>query len=330
MMRKEMVTIEIPILFTQNGKYALCPHFKSWFTIEPTMNLKESVVPEAPTIIDIELPDTYKNLTLTGSSQQRVANMGLLVEKLCSQIEKEYADNHDLRPPSNVDAYKHIRLEPGDLWLTYSLQMEIQKGKFEKYLPIFFISAAIIYQTLSICNAGISIYVKGLSIPVTLSLSLSSAAVAMINFTQADAMPNVAKLGRYLDHVSPKRCVSNIGQGIADIKNHKLLIGTGLVFSAIVVGAIVGDATSAFSQTEIIDTAGYNKGLTFLVEDVIFIHALIIAICGCIAYGTFGGNFAMKAVTRLTNWIHSKAGYQTGENTSEHTKEEQLSLLTKI
>lgn len=319
-MTKQLISFNIPILMKSNSNEVYCPLLNTTFTVEELSD--DRVSNETLGVEIIQKPsDKRKNLVFN-VNMNYIKNLGSLVNKLYDLIVEKYKRDRYLPESAPLSKYAHIKLNEGDFWLTYEIKVEIEKGLCEKILPKIYLGSAIIYQGLTLCTSAISIYVKGLSIPVTLTLSASSALLAIINFTQADASSNIARIGRYLDHISPRRSFNDL----ANLKNKKQLSFSAFIFSGILFGAIFGDAASIFSQTEIIDGAGRDSGLTFLTDDVIFIHGFVACVCGAIAYGTFGGNFAVKAAIKFSDWLYSIMN-DTAEATTESQTKQEISPL---
>lgn len=229
-------------------------------------------------------------------------------EVLFEQLNQSYQANGYITEPEPLEKFTQNTVSQDELWFNLSFKLEIQQGIFEKAIPKLLLISAVMTQAFTLFSAGISIYVKGISIPFTIVLASFSAISTLINFTQSGAMLMGANAGQYLDHKPFARC----GKGLKNLDHKPLWVTTGLITFGIWATTLVSNTISAISETEIIDKAGNQAGLSFLTPKFIFFHSMLFAISGGLTVGAFSGTFAIKACQNFTEWLISKCHNNRG------------------
>jgi hypothetical protein len=224
------------------------------------------------------------------------------------------------------DINQRQRFDDHEFCFTMNLELSVSKrGYCEKILPKFLLISAVITPGLALVSASISIYVKGLSIPITLMLTSVSAISTLMNFTQSGVTGRAQLVGRYLDYCT-QRCNRN---PFSQLEHKGLRTLTGLAVFGIWAGTMISGTISALSETEIIDKAGRDAGLEFLTSNVITLHSVCFAVFGAITVGSFSGQFANLANNKLANWLIEKSSDIQRYNFWHDVPEEQTITATR-
>lgn len=307
-MAKKKVIVQIPVLIRKQKDDvfgAWCPHFNKQFTLVTAEEDK----------IGLESNSGIRHVEhLTLSTLQAE-----IYRLLC----KSYTRKGYVEQPDSVDNDSMSKLGADDYWISFNYTFEVKTKCCELTLPKIALASAVLTQGLLLLSASVSIYVKGLSAPMIIIFATSTGISTLINFTQSGTSESVARLGRYLDNKPLRRCSLDCEQ-----LNHKsLYLVSGSVIFVVWTMTLVGNSISALSETEIIDRAGYNVGLTFLTDNFITFHAVSLTILGGITAGTFGGNFAYRALTSFCSWVISRCCRQSEDIEQEDENSELLPLL---
>lgn len=248
-----------------------------------------------------------------------MAEEGLSMLDLIHTLHKELQERYDtqgyLEEPSKVDD----ELQSGKTRYNLEVKLEllIKRGSCERLLPKLALISAVATQSLLLVSASISIYVKGVSAPLTIIVVTASGISTLFNFTQSGTTEAVSRIGAYLDYKPIKKCKSNCNK----LKHKGLWAGTGIVTLGIWGLTMFGNTVSSFSETEIIDNAGFNAGLRFLTPQLIMAHALAVTVFGGITVGLFSGNFAYRALTNFYDWASIKCYGSSQEEYEDETSQ---------
>lgn len=261
---------------------AICPYFNTEYSLDGLADLTQ-------------LDNNSNDLTI-----QNRFTLLQLTSQLHQQLQQYYDLEGFLDQPTDISNHLRDRIDQNSYWISLNFELIAKPKKIcEIMLPKIATGSAIISQALLLMSASISIYVKGVSAPLTLIIVTATAISTLINFTQSGTSESMARIGAYLDHKSLKKCC----RGCAEIKPKSLWVSSGIVLGAIWGTTLVGNSISAFSETEIIDNAGHAAGLTFLSPGVVLIHAIALTVFGGITSGLFGGNFAYRALNNFCEWV---------------------------
>lgn len=280
----EKTTVDLPILIQEisengsNSVIARCPYFQREYKLSGLIS---------------------SDKTTNNDGQLSLSE---LIELMHQQLQEVYDRDGYLEHPEDINSVKSRHPTADGYWMSLKLEIMIKRKCCERALPKIAIVSAVASQVLLLVSASISIYVKGVSAPVTLLIVSATGISTLINFTQSGTSEAVSKIGAYLDYKPMKKIKNQCNQ-----LSHKVLwFSAGTVTLGIWGITLVGNSISAFSETEIIDKAGNEAGLTFLTPSVIFVHAVALTVFGGITSGLFGGNFAYKALTHFYGWVAQK------------------------